>query len=60
MKILPNKINIGTGNDYTINDYYKTIAEVGYTVGFNSSSNFIRVFKSLEGMSPKAFVEEGG
>ena len=28
MEILPNKINIGTGNDYTINEYYKTIAEV--------------------------------
>ena len=28
MEILPNKINIGVGNDYTINEYYKTIAEV--------------------------------
>jgi len=28
MEILPNKINIGIGNDYTINEYYKTIAEV--------------------------------
>ena len=28
MEILPNKINIGVGNDYTINEYYETIAEV--------------------------------
>ena len=28
MKILPNKINIGIGNDFTINEYYETIAEV--------------------------------
>jgi GDP-L-fucose synthase len=28
MEILPNKINIGIGNDYTINEYYETIAEV--------------------------------
>ena len=28
MDILPNKINIGIGNDYTINEYYETIAEV--------------------------------
>ncbi len=37
---------------------FKTVAEVGYTVGFNSSSNFIRVFKSQEGQSPKSFAEE--
>ena len=28
MKILPNKINIGIGNDFTINEYYETIAAV--------------------------------
>ena len=28
MEVLPNKINIGIGNDYTINEYYETIAEV--------------------------------
>ncbi len=36
---------------------YKTIAEIGYSVGFNSSSNFIRVFKSQEGLSPKSYAE---
>lgn len=35
----------------------KTIAEVGYQVGFNSPSNFIRVFKSCEGTSPKKFAQ---
>jgi AraC-like DNA-binding protein len=37
---------------------FKTIAEVGYAVGFNSSSNFIRVFKGEEGISPKSFSEQ--
>lgn len=37
---------------------FKTISEVGFIVGFNSSSNFIRVFKAQEGVSPKKFVEE--
>jgi len=40
-----------SGNDY------KTIAEVGYLVGFNSPSNFIRVFKGEVGVSPKSFSE---
>ena len=34
---------------------YKTISEVGYAVGFNSPSNFNRVFKSIVGTSPKQF-----
>lgn len=37
---------------------FKTVAEVGFLVGFNSSSNFIRVFKAQEGVSPKKFLEE--
>jgi AraC-like DNA-binding protein len=39
------------------NGDYKTIAEVGYAVGFNSPSNFIRVFKGEVGVSPKAYSE---
>ena len=31
---------------------YSTISEVGYMVGFNSPSNFNRVFKSIVGYSP--------
>lgn len=37
---------------------FKTISEVGYAVGFNSPSNFIRVFKAQEGVSPKKFLEQ--
>ena len=37
---------------------FKTVAEVGFLVGFNSSSNFIRVFKTQEGVSPKKFLED--
>lgn len=36
----------------------KTVSEIGYDVGFNSPSNFIRVFKNLEGISPKKYLEE--
>lgn len=36
---------------------FKTISEVGFAVGFNSLSNFIRVFKTQEGVSPKKFSE---
>ena len=28
LDFLPNNMNIGVGNDYSINDYYKTIADV--------------------------------
>lgn len=34
---------------------YATISEVGYAVGFNSPSNFIRVFKAQVGESPKKY-----
>jgi AraC-like DNA-binding protein len=34
---------------------YKTVSEVGYAVGFNSPSNFNRVFKTVVGVSPKQF-----
>ena len=36
---------------------YKTVSEVGYIVGFNSPSNFIRVFKSQMETSPKKFAD---
>lgn len=37
---------------------YKTVSEVGYIVGFNSPSNFIRVFKSQVDTSPKKFADD--
>jgi AraC-like DNA-binding protein len=37
---------------------YATISEVGYAVGFNSPSNFIRVFKAQVGVSPKKYAAE--
>lgn len=37
---------------------FKTISEIGYLVGFNSPSNFIRVFKSMEGVSPKKYLQD--
>ncbi len=38
-------------------DKYQKISEVGYIVGFNSPSNFNRVFKEKEGVSPKQFTQ---
>tara|TARA_B100000795_G_scaffold261590_1_gene238527 strand:- start:2531 stop:3700 length:1170 start_codon:yes stop_codon:yes gene_type:complete len=37
---------------------FNTVSEVGYIVGFNSPSNFIRVFKGEVGISPKKFVDQ--
>lgn len=37
---------------------FKSISDVAYSVGFNSPSNFNRVFKASEGVSPKIFSEE--
>jgi len=37
---------------------FDTVSEVGYIVGFNSPSNFIRVFKGEVGASPKKFVDQ--
>ena len=37
---------------------FKTISEIGYLVGFNSPSNFNRVFHSLEGISPKKYFNK--
>lgn len=34
----------------------QNISEIGYIVGFNSPSNFNRVFKEKEGISPKEFM----
>jgi YesN/AraC family two-component response regulator len=33
------------------------IAEIAYSVGFNSPNNFNRVFKSMEGITPKEFIQ---
>ena len=39
---------------------HETISEVAHSVGFESLSNFNRVFKSQVGVSPKNFVELQG
>lgn len=53
-----NKIRIEEAKRILKSGEYKTVSEVGYDVGFNSPSNFIRVFKGIEGTSPKKFVEQ--
>ncbi len=50
-------LRVTQAKSFLISGNYKTIAEIGYSVGFNSSSNFIRVFKSQEGLSPKNYAE---
>lgn len=37
-----------------------TISEIGYQVGYNSPSNFVRVFKSIEGITPNKFRQTQG
>lgn len=36
---------------------YENISTVGYTCGFNSITNFNRVFKSVTGKSPKVYID---
>lgn len=41
-----------------LSDTKKTVAEIGFSVGFNSSTNFIRVFKAQEGITPKKYLDK--
>lgn len=36
---------------------FSTISDVAYLIGFNRPNNFSRVFKSLEGCTPKEFID---
>ena len=52
-----NFIRVEEAKRILLSKKYKTISEVGYAVGFNSPSNFNRVFKTIVGTSPKQFNE---
>lgn len=53
-----NYLRIEEAKRILISGNYKTVSEIGYIVGFNSPSNFIRVFKSQVGTSPKKFADD--
>ena len=38
-------------------DHKENIEKVGYTVGYNTLSNFSRTFKRFTGQSPKSFIK---
>lgn len=50
------KIRIEESKRLLQQNKFQSISEVAFAVGFNSSSNFNRVFKSLEKMSPNQFL----
>lgn len=51
------KIRIEEAKRIFQHEPFESISNVGYDVGFNSPSNFNRVFKSIEGVSPSQFIE---
>ncbi len=51
---LLNDIRLGAAIRNLI-DSSDTVAEIGYSCGFNNLSNFNRVFKKKKGMSPTEF-----
>jgi AraC-like DNA-binding protein len=40
-----------------VENNYESIAAIGYNTGFNSITNFNRVFKSVTKKSPKEYIE---
>lgn len=51
-----NKMRINEACKRLTNGRYESISEVAYHCGFNSITNFNRVFKSVAGNSPKEYV----
>ncbi|MCP4520196.1 MAG: helix-turn-helix transcriptional regulator [Cytophagales bacterium] len=50
-----NFLRIEQAKRILISKNYQSISDIGYSVGFNSPSNFNRVFKEREGVTPKKF-----
>jgi len=51
-------IRVDSAKKMLLNNTNRTISEIAYAVGFNSPSNFIRVFKVQEGISPKKYLSQ--
>jgi AraC-like DNA-binding protein len=51
-----NKIRVNEACKLLINGDFKGVPEVAYNCGFNSITNFNRVFKSITGLSPKMYA----
>lgn len=52
-----NKVRVDNAM-YLLTTTNEQIGQIGLTVGFNSFNNFTRVFKSITGISPKAYREK--
>jgi AraC-like DNA-binding protein/quercetin dioxygenase-like cupin family protein len=53
-----NKVRINEACKLLMNGSHSGIAEIAYSCGFNSITNFNRVFKSITGKSPRSYKEQ--
>lgn len=53
-----NKIRIEEAKRLLIQSKHHSMSEIGFAVGFNNPSNFNRVFKTQEQLSPKEFLKK--
>lgn len=52
-----NKVRINEACKMLISGMHNGIAAVAYSCGFNSITNFNRVFKSVTGKSPRVYID---
>jgi len=52
-----NKVRIEEAKRILKTKKVESIAEIAYTVGFNSPNNFNRVFKNIENCTPKEYIQ---
>lgn len=52
-----NQVRINQACKDLVENNYESIAAIGYNTGFNSITNFNRVFKSVTKKSPKEYIE---
>ncbi|SFD78017.1 AraC family transcriptional regulator [Spirosoma endophyticum] len=53
-----NEIRINEACKKIINSHYDGISTIAYSTGFNSATNFNRVFRKTTGMSPRDYIRE--
>ena len=53
-----NEVRINEARKKLLDGKYESVSSVAYDCGFNSVSNFNRVFKSTTGKSPKEFAQD--
>ena len=53
-----NKVRVNEACKILISGEFSGISDVAYSCGFNSITNFNRVFKSITGLSPRSYTEQ--